>query len=282
MLAAVEHSAVRQWAERGDARSWSASTARGRIDPDELMARRGRPTALVHVQWANHEVGTIQPVAEVVARLPGRGVLVHVDAARPRATCRSTSSASAPTCCRSPATSSADRPAPARCWSDGACGSGRCWSAATRSGPAEPASRTWSERSASAPPRARPWRSLAGRGGPVGTLTDRVLAWAGATEGIGVFGDPDHRLPHLVCLGIDGVEPQAVLLGLDQAGIAVHSGSSCTSESLEPSPVLEAMGVDAHRSLRVSVGWNTTDADIDLLLEALPEVLGRLSALRTG
>jgi cysteine desulfurase len=42
------------------------------------------------------------------------------------------------------------------------------------------------------------------------------------------------------------------------------------------------MGVDAHRSLRVSVGWNTTDTDIDLLLEALPEVLGRLSALRTG
>ena len=73
-----------------------------------------------------------------------------------------------------------------------------------------------------------------------------------------------------------------MLIGLDQAGVAVHSGSSCSTESLEPSPVLEAMGVDAHRSLRVSVGWNTTDADIDMLLEALPEVLGRLSALRTG
>jgi cysteine desulfurase len=94
-----------------------------------------------------------------------------------------------------------------------------------------------------------------------------------------VFGDPTHRLPHLVCLGIDGIEPQAVLLGLDQAGIAAHSGSACSSEALEPSPVLEAMGVDAHRSLRVSVGWNTVDADIDALCDALPRIITGLRAL---
>jgi len=82
-----------------------------------------------------------------------------------------------------------------------------------------------------------------------------------------------------VCLGIRGIEPQAVLLGLDQAGIAVHSGSACASEDLVPSPVLEAMGVDAHHSLRVSVGWSTTDADIDALVDTLPSVLGRLRAL---
>ena len=70
-----------------------------------------------------------------------------------------------------------------------------------------------------------------------------------------------------------------MLLGLDQAGIAAHSGSACSSEALEPSPVLEAMGVDAHRSLRISVGWNTTDADVDALLPALPDVLTRLRAL---
>jgi cysteine desulfurase len=70
-----------------------------------------------------------------------------------------------------------------------------------------------------------------------------------------------------------------VLLGLDLAGIAVHSGSACASEDLQPSPVLEALGVDAHRSLRVSVGWNTTDADIDALLDALPRVIANLRAL---
>ena len=54
-----------------------------------------------------------------------------------------------------------------------------------------------------------------------------------------------------------------MLLGLDQAGVAAHSGSACSSESLEPSPVLAAMGVDAERSLRLSVGWSTTDADVE-------------------
>ena len=93
------------------------------------------------------------------------------------------------------------------------------------------------------------------------------------------YGDLEHRLPHLVCFGIEGIEPQAVLLGLDQAGIAAHSGSACSSESLEPSPVLEAMGVDAHRSLRISVGWSTTEADIDALGESLPQVIDRLRSL---
>ena len=78
------------------------------------------------------------------------------------------------------------------------------------------------------------------------------------------------------------MEAEPVLLGLDQAGVAAHSGSSCSSESLEPSPVLEAMGVDAERSLRVSVGWSTTDADVDAFAAAFPLVVGRLRALRSG
>ena len=73
-----------------------------------------------------------------------------------------------------------------------------------------------------------------------------------------------------------------MLLGLDRAGIAAHSGSACSTESLEPSPVLEAMGVDAHRSLRISVGWSTTDADIDALLGALPEVIAGLRRWATA
>ena len=107
--------------------------------------------------------------------------------------------------------------------------------------------------------------------------TERVLA--GLPDGVVPYGDTEDRLPHIVCLGVAGVEAEAVLLGLDQAGIAAHSGSACSSESLEPSPVLEAMGVDAERSLRVSVGWSTTDADIDAFVAALPPVLDRLLAL---
>src|SRR5205807_1406144 len=73
--------------------------------------------------------------------------------------------------------------------------------------------------------------------------TDRALARL--PDRVVVYGDTEERLPHIVCLGVQGVEAEAVLLGLDQAGIAAHSGSACSSESLEPSPVLEAMSVDA-------------------------------------
>ena len=94
------------------------------------------------------------------------------------------------------------------------------------------------------------------------------------------LGDPTERLPHLVCLTVDGVEAEPVLLGLDQRGVAVHSGSSCSSEALEPSPVLAAMGVDAEKSLRPSVGWSTTDDDVAAFEAAFPEVVGKLRALR--
>jgi cysteine desulfurase len=110
-------------------------------------------------------------------------------------------------------------------------------------------------------------------------LTDRVLDLAATIDGVHVYGDPVDRLPHLVCLGIDGVEPQAVLLDLDRAGVAAHSGSACASEGVEDSPVLAAMGADAHRSLRISVGWSTVEADIDALVEALPPIIERLRAL---
>jgi cysteine desulfurase len=109
--------------------------------------------------------------------------------------------------------------------------------------------------------------------------TERAATAATSVEGVVAYGDPDRRLPHIVCLGVHGVEAEAVLLGLDQAGIAVHSGSACSSESLEPSPVLEAMGVEAERSLRVSVGWSTTDDDVDAFGAAFPEVVERLRGL---
>jgi cysteine desulfurase len=111
--------------------------------------------------------------------------------------------------------------------------------------------------------------------------TDRLRAAALAIEGVRAYGPATaaDRLPNLLCIGVDGVEAEAVLLGLDQAGIAVHSGSACSSESLEPSPVLAAMGVDADHSLRLSVGWSTTDDEIEAAASALPGVIERLRQL---
>jgi len=109
--------------------------------------------------------------------------------------------------------------------------------------------------------------------------TERVLAAASELDGVVAYGNTEWRLPHIVCLGVTGVEAEAVLLGLDQKGIAAHSGSACSSETLEPSPVLASMGVDAERSLRVSVGWSTNEADIDAFIGALPLVVHHLRAL---
>jgi cysteine desulfurase len=86
----------------------------------------------------------------------------------------------------------------------------------------------------------------------------------------------------LLCLGVAGVEAEPILLGLDQRGVAAHSGSSCSSEMLEPSPVLAAMGVDADHSLRISVGWSTLDADIDRFVDVFPGIVERLRGLRTA
>jgi cysteine desulfurase len=84
----------------------------------------------------------------------------------------------------------------------------------------------------------------------------------------------------LLCIGVDGVEAEPILLALDQHGVAVHSGSSCSSETLEPSPVLTAMGADADHSLRVSVGWSTTADDVERFVEVFPGIVQRLRGLR--
>jgi cysteine desulfurase len=110
-----------------------------------------------------------------------------------------------------------------------------------------------------------------------------VVAGARTVDGVDVVGpaSPDDRVPHLVCLGVGGVEAEPVLIGLDRAGVAVHSGSACSSESIEPSPVLEAMGADPSHSLRVSVGWNTTDSEIAAFDDAFRRVVAELRALRS-
>src|SRR6185437_16008273 len=112
--------------------------------------------------------------------------------------------------------------------------------------------------------------------------TDRLRAAARAVPGVDELGEssPDGALPHMVCLRVEGVEAEPILLGLNQRGVAVHSGSACASEMWEPSPVLLAMGVDAQHSLRVSVGWSSTDADVDLFADAFADVVTRLRQLR--
>ncbi|MGB4863384.1 MAG: aminotransferase class V-fold PLP-dependent enzyme, partial [Tepidiformaceae bacterium] len=94
--------------------------------------------------------------------------------------------------------------------------------------------------------------------------------------------DPLKRLSNNFSCCFRNVEGESVLLALDMADVAASSGSACTTGALEPSHVLTAMGIDpdlAHASLRLTVGKDTTDADIDRVLETLPGIVGRLRSL---
>jgi cysteine desulfurase len=272
VVPAVEHSAVRETAARHDA-TMVGVDGMGRVDVDALLDAIRPGTALVHLQWGNHEVGTVQPVADVVAACRERGVLVHVDAAMAAGHVPIDFGALG-----------ADFLSVSAHKLGGPPGIGALlirrglrFRSLLVGGDQERARRAGFENVPAIVGFGAACAAIdvAGEAARARAQTDRVAAGP-----LRVLGDPLERLPHLVCLELEGVEAEPVLLGLDQAGIAVHSGSSCSSEALEPSPVLEAMGVDASRSLRVSVGWSTTDDDIDALLAALPVVLDRLLALR--
>ncbi len=95
-------------------------------------------------------------------------------------------------------------------------------------------------------------------------------------------GHRAESLPHITNFSFAGIEGESLVMKLDEAGIAASTGSACSSPNLEPSHVLVAIGVPlsmAHGSLRISTGRDTTDADIDRLLEALPRVVAELRAM---
>jgi cysteine desulfurase len=289
LCAGVEHSAVRDASVRAAPVENIAVDRTGRIDAEALRARlddaaQARP-ALVHCQWGNHEVGTLQPVDEVVALCRDAGVTVHVDAAA--------------ACGHVPmdlGALDADLVSLSAHKLGGPPGAGALlvrrgnrYAPLLVGGDQERGRRAGLE----------PIPALLAFGAVAGALTidgGRVVREeadvarrqiavvaesALGVDGVEVVGaDPEARLPHLVCFGVQGVEAEPVLIGLDRAGVAVHSGSACSSESIEPSPVLEAMGADPSHSLRVSVGWSTKDADCAAFGDAFARVVAELRALR--
>jgi cysteine desulfurase len=290
LFADVEHSAVREASTRLAPAENIPVDRTARIDVGALETRLQaqslpRP-ALVHCQWANHEVGTLQPVREIVGLCRAAGVPVHVDAAA--------------ACGHVPmdlAELGADLVSLSAHKIGGVPGAGAL--VIRRGGRFEPLIVGGEqERARRGGLEALP--ALIGFGAAAAALTAdgacllhaeadsartsiaALSSSATAVEGVDVVGParPDQRLPSLLCLGVHGVEAEPVLIGLDRAGVAVHSGSACSSESVEPSPVLEAMGVDASHSLRVSVGWSTTDEDVAAFGTAFAEVVAGLRALR--
>jgi cysteine desulfurase len=291
LCAAVEHSAVRDASGRVAPTEELAVDGTGRLIVEALRERLGSPAAprpaLVHCQWGNHEVGTIQPVHEVVALCRKAGVVVHVDAA---AAC-----GHVPT---DLGTLDADLVSVSAHKFGGVPGAGAlivrrgsrfepllvggAQERGRRAG-LEPTAALVAFGAAAAALAADAGRPLADEAATarrqIATMVDAALA----VEGVGLVGAPapEDRLPYLVCFGVRGVEAEPVLIGLDRAGVAVHSGSACSSESIEPSPVLEAMGADPSHSLRVSVGWSTTGDECTAFSETFAKVVAELRALRS-
>ena len=116
----------------------------------------------------------------------------------------------------------------------------------------------------------------------VSALRDRLIEGLSQIPHSALNGSQTHRLPGNVSFCFEGIEGEGLLLLLDEKGICASSGSACTSASLDPSHVLLAIGRPheiAHGSLRLSLSENNTDADIDYMLKAIPEVVARLRGM---
>ncbi len=270
---AVEHSSVLSVAGAyeaagGDVASVAVDSA-GRIDLAALADAVTAETALLCVQSANHEVGTMQPLADVAEVSARHRVPLFVDAAQ----------------------SLGRVPVPAG-WSllaasahkwGGPAGVGLL---AVRKGvrlrdplpederpdlPGFPDVPAALAAAAALQARQEEQDALAARHT---ALVDRIRQRVPLlVPDVEVVGHPTQRLPHLVtfsCLYVDG---EALLTALDRAGFAVSSGSSCTSSALRPSHVLEAMGVLSHGNVRVSLSRDTTEADVDRFLDVLPRIV---------
>jgi cysteine desulfurase len=252
----------------------------GRFSVDAVLDALRPDTALVSVQLANHEVGTLQPAASVAAACRERGVLVHVDACAASGHVPvSFADLGADLCSHTAHTFGGPKGAGALLVRRGLrippLLLGGAQERARRAGIEDVPAIVGFGAAAAVVASSMPSEAALDR-----ARTERIAAAACAVAGVARYGDPDDRLPHLVCLGVDGVEAEPILLALDQRGVAAHSGSSCSSELLEPSPVLAAMGVDAERSLRVSTGWSTVDADVERFATAFAEAVTALRALR--
>jgi cysteine desulfurase len=275
---AIEHSAVLRIAGRHKAVSVPVDRL-GRLDLDSWSAAvKGPGVALAALISASHEVGTVQPVAAAADACAGAGVPLYVDAAQsvgrvPVPPGWSILSASAHKWGGPPGVGVL------------AVRKGVRWEPAEQSGP-PPSFQSGSQASPDLPAivaAAAALRAAAAdadaEAARLSALVDRVRATVPATVAdVEVVGDPVDRLPHLVTFSVLYVDGEALLHALDRRGFAVSSGSSCTSDTLRPSHVLEAMGVLSHGNVRISLHRDTTSDQVDEFLALLPGVVAALRA----
>ncbi len=257
----------------------------GTVDLDALAAAVDEETTVVSVMHANNEVGTVQPIREVVriVKAANPGALVHCDAVQ-----------SVGTLAVDVDDLGVDMLSLSAHKFYGPKGVGALY---VRRG-----TRYWPQQQGGAQERGRRAgtenvagivglaaalrRAIEGREAAVeqvGCLRDRIVVEVlERVERVTLTGHPTDRLPNNASFCVEGVEGESILLALDQEGILASSGSACTSASLEPSHVLLALGLPpelAHGSLRLTLGLDNDERQVERFLAVFAELVARIRAL---
>jgi cysteine desulfurase len=287
IASAIEHEAVLTTFKALARRGWTTTLlpvdATGIVRPDALEAALTDQTALVSVMHANNEIGTVQPVADLARLAHARGALFHTDAVQ--------SVAKIPVDVRA---LGADLLSLSAHKFNGPKGAGALWikrgtrvTAILTGGKHERNRRAGTENVAAI---AGLGAAAALAGGKLATEAARLSALRNRLENEILAGVPqtavngarDARVPNTTNISFEGVEAESLLIALDLEGVAVSTGSACSSGTLEPSHVLRAMGFPAHRtqnSIRLSLGAGNSDEQVDYVVGKLPKIVEKLRAL---
>jgi cysteine desulfurase len=254
----------------------------GTVDPAAVGAEITDDTALVSIMLANNEVGTIQPIAEIAAFCRTRGALFHTDAVQ--------AAGKIPIAVRE---LGVDLLSVSGHKFSGPKGVGALW---IRRGLRLASQSTGGRQERNRRGGTENVPGLAGMGVAARLSREGLSAMAGIAalrdrleDGIlsavpetVVNGARDRRVPNTTNISFDGVEAESLLIALDLEGIAVSTGSACSSGTLEPSHVLKAMGLPqafARNSLRFSLGGATTVEEIDTVVAVVPRLVAKLRRL---
>jgi cysteine desulfurase len=286
----IEHRAVLDSAQQLEKQGWRVTylpvDANGVVDLGALEQALDDETTLVSIMLANNEVGSLQPIAEVVRTVKARStaIPVHVDAIA--------AAGFAPLDVQD---LGIDLLSLSSHKVGGPKGAGLLWmkrgvllQAQILGGDQERGRRAGTEDVAAIMGMARAMEiALPGaeeRGARARELSARVIdGLREAVPGTVLTGHATDRLPHIASFCFEGVDGEALLLQLDVQGIAAASGSACTSATLEPSHVLRAMGVPpalAEGNLRLSLGVENSEEDVEYVLRVVPSAIERMRQLR--
>lgn len=283
VVSSVEHRAVLEPARWLAQRGWEVTflpvDRYGRVDPEDVRRALRPDTVLVSVMHANNEVGTLQPVAEVARVARERGALVHTDATQ--------TLGALPVRVEELGVDLLSASAHKRY---GPKGVGLLYvRRGTRivpwlwGGSHERGRRAGTENVPAIVGFARAVElALAEREAEqvrLAALRDRLVAGLLEVEGTVLTGHPTERLANNAHLCFSGVDSESLLLALDLRGLAASSGSACTAGSLEPSHVLQAMGIPpelAAGALRLTVGRWTTEVEVDTAVAWIREAVEEL------